>query len=125
MYKKYKILIVFLFASMMHAEDFITNFEYGQMLYHEPRGVSCVPCHGETGEGRDIASYKNKRGETVVLRGPDIRDTTLSKLTQSLKNGKGVMPRYFFTNKEIKMIYSYLKKVNATEENNSTKGEEQ
>jgi len=120
MYKKYKISIVLMLTTLLHGEDFISDFEYGQMLYHEPRGVSCVPCHGETGEGRDIAAYKSKRGETVVLRGPDIRNTTLSRLSTSLKKGKGIMPRYFFTNKEISMIYSYLKRVNGASENNSS-----
>ncbi|HIP61271.1 MAG TPA: cytochrome c, partial [Sulfurovum sp.] len=39
-----KISLVLLFCSMLHAEDFISEFEYGQMLYQNPRGVSCVPC---------------------------------------------------------------------------------
>ncbi|MBL0722011.1 MAG: hypothetical protein JJV88_05470 [Sulfurovum sp.] len=26
--------------------DFITDLEYGEMLYNNPRGVSCASCHG-------------------------------------------------------------------------------
>ena len=114
-------IILFLFLPLfsLFAEDFISEFEYGQMLYRDPRGVSCVPCHGETGEGKRIASYKNSKGVKIVLRGPDIRTATLSKISESVKQGTGLMPRYFLTDKEIKTIHAYLQKVNS-DSNEST-----
>ncbi len=106
----------------LFAEDFISEFEYGQMLYRNPRGVSCVPCHGETGEGREIVRYKNSKGETVIISGPDIRSTTLAQIRESVQQGKGVMPRYFLTDKEIRTIHAYLQKVNS-DNNESAKDE--
>jgi len=103
----------------LHAEDFISEFEYGQMLYRDPRGVSCVPCHGETGEGREIVSYKNSKGERITISGPDIRSASLEQIRESVQQGKGVMPRYFLTDKEIRTIHAYLQKVNV--ENNESK----
>ena len=94
------------------AEDFITDFEYGQMLYRDPRGASCAACHGETGSGRLIGAYPDKAGHIVTLRGPDIRHATLEQIRESVRRGSGVMPRYFLTEKEIETIHAYLKKVN-------------
>ncbi len=106
----------------LSAEDFISDFEYGQMLYRDSRAVSCVPCHGETGGGRDIVSYKNSKGETVTIRGSDIRHATLEQISNSLKKGKGIMPKYFLTDKEIQMIYAYLKEVNSENNESQTDG---
>ena len=118
MYKK--IVFLALLPLLASAEDFISDFEYGQMLYNEPRGVSCVPCHGDTGAGRDIASYTDKYGKKVMLSGPDIRKATLKELIYSLKKGKGIMPKYFFTDNEIERIYAYIQKVNKKSDNNAT-----
>jgi len=101
------------FGSGLFGEDFISKFEYGQMLYNNPRGVSCVSCHGPTGEGMDIITYVEDNGTKTTLSGPDIRSATLEQISQSIKEGKGVMPRYFLTDKEIRTIYAYLKKVNS------------
>ncbi len=51
-----KISLLFLVSLSLFGEDFISDFEYGQMLYRDSRGVSCVPCHGEVGEGKLIVS---------------------------------------------------------------------
>ncbi len=110
-----KIYLIFLFSFALCAEDFISEFEYGQMLYQSPRGVSCVPCHGETGEGRDIVSYTEDNGTVVMIKGPDIRSSTLTQINDSVKKGNSIMPRYFFTDKEIKTIHAYLEKVNLEE----------
>ena len=88
-------------------EDFISEFEYGQMLYQNPRGVSCAPCHGDHGEGALISSYKI--GDKIVkLKGPDIRNIDRESLRQALSKGKGVMPPYFMTNREIQVLYTYI-----------------
>ena len=107
-----KLLFFFLaFAGILKAEDFISEFEYGQMLYQNPRGVSCVPCHGDRGEGQEIAKYTNRDGKKVVLRGPDIRGKSLKEIADAVVRGPGVMPRYFLTKEEIRAIYTYIQEV--------------
>ena len=93
-------------------EDFITDFEYGQMLYRDPRGASCAACHGETGAGELIGEYRDKLGRTVRLSGPDIRYASLDKIRESVHKSTGVMPRYFLTEEEIQTIHAYLQQVN-------------
>ena len=102
-------------VASLHAEDFISEFEYGQMLYQNPRGVSCVPCHGDRGEGREIAHYKNRDGETVILNGPDIRSKSLEEIAAAVAKGPGVMPRYFLTKEEIHALYTYIQEVQKRE----------
>jgi mono/diheme cytochrome c family protein len=119
-----KISLLVLVSLALFGEDFISDFEYGQMLYRDSRGVSCVPCHGEVGEGKLIVSYykdanKTDENHTISIYGPDIRHATLAQISSSLKEGKGVMPKYFLTDKEIEMIYAYLKEVNS--EHNESK----
>jgi mono/diheme cytochrome c family protein len=98
--------------TVLCAEDFITEFEYGQMLYQDPRGASCVTCHGETGGGELIAEYPDKQGRIIALSGPDIRHASLEQIRQSVRDGKGVMPRYFLTDEETQTIHAYLQQVN-------------
>jgi len=94
------------------SEDFITDFEYGQMLYRDPRGASCTACHGETGSGALIGEYTDKQGRIVRLNGPDIRSASLQKIRESVHKSTGVMPRYFLTEEEIQTIHAYLQQVN-------------
>ena len=102
------IAIGVLAAGAVYAEDFISEFEYGQMLYQNPRGVSCAPCHGDRGEGAVIARY-TERGRTVELRGPDIRGATVEAIRKAVSDGPGVMPRYFLTDEEIRALYTYIR----------------
>lgn len=106
--------LFFLFAVSLAGwcEDFITDFEYGQMLYHDPRGASCAQCHGETGAGETISEYTDRQGRYTTLNGPDIRHATLQQIRKSVHDGSGVMPRYFLTDKETQMIHAYLRQVN-------------
>jgi len=104
-------VIFFSLFGILRAEDFISEFEYGQMLYQNPRGVSCVPCHGDRGEGQEIAKYMNQDGKKVVLRGPDIRGKSLKEIADAVGRGPGVMPRYFLTKEEIRAIYTYIQEV--------------
>ncbi len=112
MIKKAKLFLAFFFGiNVLWAEDFISEFEYGQMLYQNPRGVSCVPCHGDRGQGAEIARYRDTRGREVILRGPDIRHSTARQIVEALRKGPGVMPRYFLTDKEIQAIVTYIREV--------------
>lgn len=92
-------------------EDFISHYEYGEMLYANPRGVSCSECHGKSGEGKIIVEFRDENGKQV-LRGADIRVNTISDMIQALNTYHQVMPRYYLTNEEIKAIYDYLQKKN-------------
>ena len=91
-------------------ESFISHYEYGEMLYKNPRGVSCTHCHGEYGEKKVIVKYKDKYGKQHAITGSDIRQASLKEMVDSMESYHEVMPRYYLTKSEIKAIYDYLKK---------------
>lgn len=101
-------------------EDFISEFEYGQMLYKDPRGVSCAKCHGDLGEGSFIASFKNKDGLEIKFNGPDIRALNLQTFKKAILKGGKIMPKYYLTDKEVEAIYKYVKIVNNYEKPKET-----
>ena len=106
-------------------EDFISHYEYGEMLYNNPRGVSCSQCHGHNGEGEVIVKYQDEEGKKVI-RGSDIRRESLSTMTSSLNSYHTIMPRYYLTDEEVKAIYDYIQKKNEDylskfQESNSSK----
>ena len=92
-------------------EDFISHYEYGEMLYNNPRGVSCSQCHGKTGEGKVIVQYQDIHGKEV-LKGADIRKKSLEEMIKSVNSYHKVMPRYYLTDDEVKAIYDYLQEKN-------------
>ena len=94
-------------------EDSISHYEYGQMLYNNPRGVSCAQCHGKSGEGKVIVEFRDIHGKEK-LKGPDIRLASLEKMIKSINSYHPVMPRYYLTNEEVRTIYDYLQKRNET-----------
>ncbi|MCB4747284.1 MAG: cytochrome c [Sulfurovum sp.] len=98
---------------LLAEEDFISHYEYGQMLYNNPRGVSCAQCHGKSGEGKVIVSFWDTDGKKA-LKGPDIRLNTLKQMITSVNIYHPVMPHYYLTDEEVKVIYDYLQKKNAT-----------
>lgn len=96
-------------SSLLSAdEDFISHYEYGQMLYTYPRGVSCIECHGKAGEGKVIVEFRDIHGKEQIT-GPDIRKKTLKEMIQALNSYHEVMPRYYLTDEEIKAIHDFLK----------------
>ncbi len=103
-------------------EDFISHYEYGEMLYANPRGVSCAQCHGEDGAGTTIVEFHDMNGKQAI-KGSDIRKDSLQTMIRSVNSYHEIMPRYYLTDEEIKAIYDYLQKINknylkALEENN-------
>jgi len=92
-------------------EDFISHYEYGEMLYNNPRGVSCAQCHGKTGEGKTIVVFRDSEGEKA-LKGSDIRLKSLEEMILSVNRYHPVMPRYYLTDEEVKAIYDYLQEKN-------------
>jgi len=111
--------------------SFITKYEYGKMLYANPRGISCIKCHGEKAKGKKIASFthiKNKIKYNCTIKSQDISNISyndfLTKLDPKIKNKSVLfkkdevckkliygnsMPTYFLTNEELDSIYFYLK----------------
>jgi len=101
------ILPVFIFA-----EDFMSHFEYGQMLYNNPRGVSCALCHGDKGQGDTIAKYQEDNNSITAIEGSNITKVSFQDLKRSLNATHKIMPKYYLTEEEIKAIYDFLQKIN-------------
>ena len=102
------VFFIFFALILMSADDsFITQYEYGEMLYNNPRGIGCVHCHGKNGRGALITKYKES-GKTKSLRGPNIRNVGLKELKKSLFKRHRVMPTYFLTDSEIKALAYFL-----------------
>jgi mono/diheme cytochrome c family protein len=103
-----KISIFLLLPVLICAEDFISHYEYGQMLYNNPRGVSCKKCHGKAGKGGIISSYKNSEGKLETITAPNITNISLPDMIKALNSTHKIMPKYYLTNQEIKTIYDYI-----------------
>ena len=124
-----RILVIFLFTLLYAKNDnwFITNLEYGKMLYNNPRGISCAKCHGKKGEGKIITSYINSKGEKIIIKTKPFKNLTFEKLKKALFHEIkvkpilkkdpdsplkfiNIMPKYdYLTDNEIKAILLYLK----------------
>jgi len=107
-------ILLFLFPLLLCAQEnntgsFISEYEYGQMLYNNPRGVSCQECHGKVGEGKTIVQYQDIHGKKEI-RGANIQNETLSSMMKAVSSYHDVMPRYYLTKDEVKAIYKYIQK---------------
>ena len=110
-----KLSYFILLNSILFAQEwFITNYEYGKMLYHNPRGVSCAKCHGEKAKGKIIAHYyivKNGKKIKKILKSPNIQNIFYEDLKNRLLFYKklSVMPKYnYLTKNEIEALYLYI-----------------
>jgi len=103
---------VLLLINLLFSEDFISKFEYGQMLYENPRGVSCKKCHGRVGEGEFIASFIDSKGKEHKFYGSDIRGLDFKTFKRAVEKGGKIMPRFYLTSKELEAIYEFIKIVN-------------
>jgi len=102
------IVLLWLPLWVFGSESFISDYEYGEMLYDNPRGVGCKQCHGNEGEGKMIVKYSDKKGEHTIS-GADIRKKSLKEMIISVNKRHKVMPRYYLTNDEVKQIFNYLR----------------
>ncbi len=93
-------------------EDFISHYEYGEMLFNHPRGVSCSQCHGKDGAGTIIVKFRDEEGKEAVIKGSDIRRDTLQSMIKSVNSYHEIMPRYYLTDEEVEAIYDYLQEKN-------------
>ena len=98
-------------ATQEKTESFISHYEYGEMLYSNPRGVSCAECHGKSGEGKVIVQYQDTHGKEPI-RGADIRYKSLEEMIDSVSRYHKVMPRYYLTDEEVEAIYDFIQKKN-------------
>ena len=120
------IRVIFIFFTFLYAKNedwFITNYEYGKMLYNNPRGISCAKCHGKRGEGKIITSFINSKNQKVIIKTSPFKDLTFKKLKSALYKEKrffkkklkffNIMPKYdYLTDNEIKAILLYLRRKN-------------
>lgn len=139
---RYIFISLFLFVNL-YAEDteplievdnsFITKFEYGKMLYTNPRGIGCNSCHGSNAKGKKIVDFNHvydEKNYNCTLKIPSIKGLdykSFSKKINSKKNSKkkfekddvcnkliyysNVMPTYFLVEEEIEAIYYYIKNI--------------
>jgi mono/diheme cytochrome c family protein len=115
--------IPFLVFANSSNDSFLSDVEYGKMLYNNPRGISCSKCHGKEGRGgHKIAKYYDKFSNPKILKGESILDYSFDELKASLEDNfidrhthkrkrHKVMPIYYLTDKEINAIYLYLQSV--------------
>ena len=109
--------------------DFITNLEYGKMLYKNPRGIGCIKCHSKDAKGAVIATYYDSNAQKKELIAPNIQNVTWKtfylrvKLSEKIKNNKRkkinfcAMPKYnYLLDDEIRSIYNYIKSLNKERE---------
>ncbi len=100
--------------------SFITQLEYGEMLYKNPRGVGCIKCHKKADKSVVIAKYKeiDKKTKKLVEKSivvPAINKVSFEKFVEKMKADKTeskVMPTYFLTDDELKSLYYYIKNIN-------------
>ena len=124
-------IILLLLPLFLIGEEFITNEEYGKMLYENPRGIGCVKCHKKSGEGGVIATYLDDSGKEHNLTAPDIRKIDFAYffqrvvLSKKFINGKfkainySVMPKYnYLTKEEVLSIYNYLQELSRRRKEN-------
>lgn len=111
--------------------SFITKYEYGKMLYNNPRGIGCNSCHGNDARGRKMVDFKHqlfdKKVYNCTLIIPDIKSIdyeTFSLKVNTKKNinlkfekeqvceklihNANVMPTYFLVEEEIEAIFYYI-----------------
>ena len=106
--------------------SFITKFEYGKMLYNNPRGIGCNSCHGDDAKGKKIIDFKQEHDKKIYncnLSVPNIKDIDYAIFSEKINSKKNpnkkfekeevcekliyyanVMPTYFLVEEEIEAI---------------------
>ena len=85
-------LIFLLFTTLLLSKSdfdnsFITKYEYGKMLYANPRGISCIKCHGKDAKGKKIATFthiRNKIKYNCTIQSNDITDISYKNFLLTL-----------------------------------------
>lgn len=101
-------IVVFPFFLMAEV-SFINTYEYGQMLYQNPRGIGCHKCHGDNGEGKTLAQYySEKKKNHILVVAPRINHKSFGEMKVALGQKKSFMPTYFLSDQEIEAIVHYF-----------------
>lgn len=101
------ILLLMFNISLFASVSFLTQKEYGALLYSHPRGIGCEKCHGQKGHGLVIATYYSK-GKLKTLKGDNITNLNFKTFYNALHTQIFAMPRYYLTDSEIQTLYQYL-----------------
>lgn len=101
------IILLGLAYTFAYSESFITKEEYAAGLYHNPRGIGCHLCHGEKGEGKLIARYRDEGKNKVFIAKP-IHKLSFHEFYDKVNARIVGMPRYYLTDTEIQTLYYYL-----------------
>lgn len=139
MNKNFLLIILFFIASKAEElselikvnNSFITKYEYGKMLYNNPRGIGCQTCHGAKANGKKIVSFThtaNKKVYKCKLEIPSIEALDYKRFSEKINSKKNpnkkfekdkvcekliyysnIMPTYFLVEDEIAAIYHYIK----------------
>ena len=113
--------------------SFITKFEYGKMLYNNPRGIGCNSCHGDDAKGKKIIDFKQEHDKKIYncnLSVPNIKDIDYAIFSEKINSKKNpnkkfekeevcekliyyanVMPTYFLVEEEIEAIFYYIQNI--------------
>lgn len=137
---KILLITIFAFINLFAAEEknaidinnsFITKYEYGKMLYNNPRGIGCNTCHGDNAKGKKIVDFKHEYKQKFYdcsLIVPSIKDIDYEVFSTKINSKKNsnkkfektevckkliyygnIMPTYFLVEEEIEAIYYYIK----------------
>jgi hypothetical protein len=93
---------------------FMSRFEYGSMLYKDPRGIGCHHCHGLDARGSLLVTYKKKLNNRLVdinITVPSIDSIDFNRFKAKLTNKSKkslIMPTYSLTIEEIITIHYYI-----------------
>ncbi|MCK5293122.1 MAG: hypothetical protein KAJ49_00605 [Arcobacteraceae bacterium] len=109
---------------------FITKYEYGKMLYKNPRGISCEKCHGTDAKGKLISRFVHIRKKikyNCIIESVDITTINYNDFIIKLDSTKKIkkiefdktqvcdklvygntMPKYFLIKSEMDSIYYYI-----------------
>ena len=111
-----KLCLLFILSTFLLSDEldtsFITKYEYGAMLYKNPRGIGCIKCHQGASKEVVLAIYLDKKDQEQKIIVPSINQLTFAefkKVLQAKKSESLIMPTYFLTNDEIASIYFYIK----------------
>ena len=79
--------------------SFITKFEYGKMLYNNPRGIGCNSCHGDDAKGKKIIDFKQEHDKKIYncnLSVPNIKDIDYAIFSEKKRQFYNFFKIHFF-----------------------------
>ncbi len=105
---KNALILQLILATTLFSSSFITDREYGERLFKDPRGIGCNKCHGENGSGKIISEYVSDSGKPVTIFAPSLKFFNWQKLKKGIKKHSYFVPKYFLTKEELISISRFL-----------------